>query len=118
MATATPSRATSNPVDANASQLGTSPSGMTRIALPNAKNSVAITRKPTTGTGFTPRRTARTIAASEGTETAANITQCPARSGPSTLPASAAPPRATTATAATATISATRPRVVSGGRDN
>ncbi len=35
--------ATSNPVDAKASQLGTSPSGITRIALPSAKNSVATT---------------------------------------------------------------------------
>ena len=33
IATARPSTATSNPVDANASQLGTRPSGMTRIAL-------------------------------------------------------------------------------------
>ena len=44
IATATPSSTTSNPVDASASQLGTSPSGMTRIALPSAKNSVATTR--------------------------------------------------------------------------
>ena len=43
IATATPSSATSNPVDAKASQLGTRPSGMTRIALPSAKNSVATT---------------------------------------------------------------------------
>ena len=43
IATATPSSTTSNPVDAKASQLGTSPSGMTRIALPSAKNSVATT---------------------------------------------------------------------------
>ena len=42
IATARPSSTTSNPVDANASQLGTRPSGMTRIALASAKNSVAI----------------------------------------------------------------------------
>ena len=86
-ATATPSSSTSNPVDANASQLGTSPSGITRIALPSAKNSVAMTTTPATRTGCDGLRTAATIAPSVDTEITANITQCPARSGPSTLPA-------------------------------
>ena len=41
MATATPSAATSTPVDASANQLGTNPSGMNMIALPSRKNRVA-----------------------------------------------------------------------------
>ncbi len=116
IATAMPSSATSNPVDANASQLGTRPSGMTRIALPSAKNSVAMTTKRTTGRGgFS--STALTIAPNEDSETAANITQWPGRSGPSTLPAIAAPKNATAATPATAAISPARPRQLSRGRD-
>lgn len=40
-ATATPSPSTSHPVEANASQLGSTPSGMIRTALLSAKNAVA-----------------------------------------------------------------------------
>ena len=118
IATATPSSATSNPVDANASQLGTRPSGMIRIALPSAKNSVAITTKPTTGTGWAGRSTALTIAPSDDSEMTANITQCPVRSGPSTLPAITAPTNASAATAATSTISPARLRQRIAGRDS
>ena len=117
-ATATPSSATSKPVEASASQLGSRPSGITRIALPSAKNRVATRTNRTTGTGWAGRSTAVTMAPSDGTETAANITQCPARSGPDTLPARAAPVNATAATAQTSTISRTRPRPVSPGRDS
>ena len=74
-ATATPSNSTSKPVDANASQLGTRPSGMIRIALPSAKNSVATTTTPATGTGWAGRRTAATIAPSVDVEITANISQ-------------------------------------------
>ena len=61
--------------------------------------------------------TALTIAPNDDSEIAANITQWPIRSGPSTLPAIAAPKRATAATAATSAISPARLRQVSLGRD-
>ena len=47
-----------------------------------------------------------------------NITQWPVRSGPSTVPAMAAPIQAPAATAATAVNSAARLRHVSCGRDS
>ena len=71
---------------ASASQLGTSPSGITRIALPSAKNNVAMITTPAPRTGCDGLRTAATIAPSVEVEITANITQCPARSGPLTLP--------------------------------
>ena len=49
---------------------------------------------------------------------AANITQWPVRSGPSTLPAIAAPTNATAATPATSATSPARLRQVSRGRDS
>ena len=58
-----------------------------------------------------------TIAPNDDSEIAANITQWPIRSGPSTLPAIAAPNNATAATAATSAISPARLRQVSLGRD-
>jgi hypothetical protein len=64
---------------------------MTRIALPSAKNSVAITTKPATRPGCDRVRTALTIAPKVDNEIAANITQWPRRNGPSTLPAISAP---------------------------
>ena len=67
-ATATPSNSTSKPVAASASQLGTSPSGMTRIALLRAKNSVATATTPATRAGCPGLRTAATIAPSVDTE--------------------------------------------------
>ncbi len=106
------------PVDANASQLGTNPSGITRIALPSAKNSVATTATPITRRGRLWRRTATTIAPSVETEMTPNITQCPRRSGPFTPPASVAPARASAATTATATSSPARLRQVSPGRES
>lgn len=62
-------------MEASASQLGTSPSGITTIALPSAKNSVATTSTPITEPGRCGRRYARTIAVSDDTEMATNITQ-------------------------------------------
>ena len=59
-----------------------------------------------------------TIAPSEDSEITANITQCPVRSGPSTLPAITAPAKATAATPATSTISPARLRQLSLGRDS
>ena len=90
---------------------------MIRIALASAKNSVPSTRKPATRPGCARRSTALTIAPSEDSEIAANITQWPIRSGPSTLPAIAAPRSATAATPATNAISPARLRQVSLGRD-
>ncbi len=58
-----------------------------------------------------------TIAPNDDSEIAANITQWPIRSGPSTLPAIAAPKKATAATQTTSAISPARPRQVSLGRD-
>ena len=115
-ATATPSSSTSKPVDASASQLGTKPSGMISTALPNAKNNVATTTTPTTETGCERLRTAATNAPRVDAEITANITQCPARSGPSTLPAIPAPTSVAAATTATRLSSVARPRQVSGGR--
>ncbi len=74
-ATATPSPRTSQLVDASATQLGTRPSGMIRIALPSAKNSVAVTASPTAGLGRRGRRNATAIAPRVDTEITANISQ-------------------------------------------
>jgi hypothetical protein len=117
-ATATPSSRTSNPVPASATQLGTSPSGITRMALPSAKNSVATTTTPVTERGRRPPVRARTRAPSVASEMTPNITQCPGRSGPPTPPASTAPLSANAATIATVRISPIRLRQVSPGRDN
>ena len=118
MATATPSSAMSTPVEARATQLGTNPSGMIRMALPSAKNNVATMTKPTTGRGCARRVTAWTSAASTGTDSAPNMTQCPSRNGPSTSPASVAPSTAVAATTVTSATSAARLRPLSRGRDN
>ncbi|PQM48833.1 hypothetical protein C1Y40_00953 [Mycobacterium talmoniae] len=117
-ATATPSSSTSNPVEASASPLGTRPSGMTRMALASAKNRVATTATPTTLTGCAGRSRALTIAPSVDTEITAHITQCPARSGGSTLPAIAAPSSVNAAAAPTSSSSRVRARVLSQGRDS
>ncbi len=45
------------------------------MALASAKNSVATTTTPATGTGWAGRSTATTIAASVDTEITANISQ-------------------------------------------
>ncbi len=115
-ATATPSPSTSQPVDANASQLGTTPSGMIRMALANAKNSVAVMTSPTTGIFCTRRRTAAIIAPSVDVEITANITRWPSRSGPLTPPASVAPTSVSTATPPTSNSSPARARPLSLGR--
>ena len=57
-----PSSATSNPVEAKASQLGTSSSGITRMALPSAKNRVATSTKRRTGVGWAGRSVVAAIA--------------------------------------------------------
>jgi hypothetical protein len=51
-------------------------------------------------------------------EITANISQCPARSGPSTLPAIVAPTSVSAPTAPTNNSSAVRARAVSDGRDS
>ena len=71
-----------------------------------------------TGTGWDGRRSATSIAPSVEVEITANISQCPARSGPSTLPATVAPTSVSAPTPATSSSSAVRARTVSGGRDS
>ncbi len=84
--------------------------------MPSAKNSVATITTPATRPGCDGRRTAATIAPSVDTEITANITQCPARSGPSTLPAIPAPTNVSAATTAINVSSVARLRQVSHGR--
>ena len=86
------------------------------MALPSAKNSVAGRPHPVTELGRRPPASAFTMAPSVDTEITANITQCPARSGPSTQPAIAAPVRARAATTTTIASSPARLRQVSLGR--
>lgn len=103
-------------VDASATQLGTRPSGMIRMALPSAKNRVATTASPTADRGRRGCRNATAIALNVDSEITANISQWPARSGPSTLPARAAPNSVSAATPATSNSSRPRPRPPSPGR--